>query len=247
MCLNALLTFVDRRLEAHPRLTFTSLMFLRSLCDEELLQYNFGLMKWRWDDDAVKAKLATENVATILLNKLSRLHWATQNVLKVASCLGAKFSLSAVAAVTGNLSQVEMRRLSSTAFTVETEPDSDGDTISALDSSTKELEDEGLWEKESEDVRHFGHDKIQLAAFELIPPDKRDSFRGRIGNILLEKLDPDLIEANLFAIVSLRNCAAATICDDKERKELANMSLRAGMKVRTLFGHYIVTLNLRSS
>ena len=79
-------------------------MFLRSLYDEQLLQYNFGIMSWWWDDDEVEAKLATENVATVLVNKLRRLSSMTQNVVKVASCLGAKFSLSAVATITGSLS-----------------------------------------------------------------------------------------------------------------------------------------------
>ena len=34
-----------------------SLMFLRSLYDEELIKFNFGTMRWRWDDNEVEAKL----------------------------------------------------------------------------------------------------------------------------------------------------------------------------------------------
>ena len=220
---------------------FFVLMFLRSLHDEELLTYNFGIMKWTWDDDTVNAELATENVATVLVNKLNRLNTRTQNVVKVASCLGAKFSLSAVAAITDNLRTSELRRLSSTDVApplTEDNDDEDDNTTSTLGSSLHELQGEGLWEVDSgdSDVCHFGHDKIQTAAFELIPLSKRDTFRRKIGNILLEKLDDDALEANLFEVVSLQNCAMNTLSDDKEeRKELAKLNLRAGMKVRFIF------------
>ena len=41
-------------------------MFLRSLHEEQLLQFNIGVFKWTWDMEAANAKLATENVATML-------------------------------------------------------------------------------------------------------------------------------------------------------------------------------------
>ena len=131
-------------------------MFLRSLYDEQLLQYNFGTMSWRWDDDEVEAKLATENVATVLVNKLRRLNSSTQNIVKVASCLGAKFSLSAVATITDSLSPGEMRKLSSIVGTESETDDDDGSdalpSVPALESSINELEDEGIWEKEPNDA-----------------------------------------------------------------------------------------------
>ena len=70
-----------------------SLLFLQSLYEEKLLQYNIGVMKWLWDDDAVKKQLMTQNVATVMVNKLRRLPEGTQDVLKIASCLGAYFSV----------------------------------------------------------------------------------------------------------------------------------------------------------
>ena len=132
----------------------------------------------------------------------------------------------------GVVSDEEIETLSG----VEIEFDSEDDAISQLGSSINELEDEGLWEKESKDadVRVFGHDKIQSAAFDLIPTDKRDTFRGKIGSLLMENLDPEVLETHLFEIVSLRNCAMDTISVEGERTELAKMNLRAGMKVRPM-------------
>ena len=40
---------IHRKTEGNP---FFMLMFLRSLYDEKLLKYNFGVVKWTWDEDA---------------------------------------------------------------------------------------------------------------------------------------------------------------------------------------------------
>jgi len=77
---------IHKKTEGNP---FFVLMFLRSLHDEKLLQYNFGTMKWNWDDDAVNSKIVTNNVASVLVNKMNRLRDETQRMLMVASCLGA--------------------------------------------------------------------------------------------------------------------------------------------------------------
>ncbi len=42
------------------------------------------------------------------------------------------------------------------------------------------------------------HDQIQSAAFDLITPDERDSFQGRIGKFLLQRLSPEELVASLF-------------------------------------------------
>lgn len=179
-------------------------------------------MKWAWNNDEVNAKVVTTNVATILITKLNRLGESQKSVLKIAACLGGRFAKSVLATVISSLS----------------ERDAELDwheTLLSLDEFVDEFEREGiLWEKGTENAWCFSHDKIQQAALELIPLEERDAFRGEIGNILLNRLDPEALEANLFEVVSLHNFAAATLSNSNERKESARMNLRAGMKVRVL-------------
>jgi predicted ATPase len=232
---------IHRKTEGNP---FFILMFLRSLYDEKLLQYNVGAMKWTWDDDAVKSKIVTENVASVLVNKMNRLQDETQRMLMVASCLGATFGLSSVMVVMKNISRAEMRfsmrSVSGTTATTDSSSslfvtselsnsstDRDG-SVSSYASSIEELEGEGLCEVDNEECR-FMHDQIQSAAFELICPEQRDSFRGKIGSILLRSLPPEELEVILFEVVGLLNCAASNITDE-ERDELARMNLKAGTK-----------------
>ena len=231
---------IHKKTEGNP---FFMLMFLRSLYDEKLLQYNFGTMKWTWDDDAVNSKIVTENVASVLVNKMNRLQGGTQRMLMIGSCLGATFRLSAVIEVMKNLSRVEMRDSmrsvlstasimgsSSTSLLTSGQTNSSTDrdgSVSSYASSIDEFEEEGLCEVDEEECR-FVHDQIQSAAFELIRPEQRDSFRGRIGSILLQSLSPQELEACLFQVVGLLNCASQIT--DKERDELARMNLKAGIK-----------------
>eukprot|EP00984_Skeletonema_dohrnii_P000214 scaffold65_cov186-Skeletonema_dohrnii-CCMP3373.AAC.3 len=240
---------IHRKTEGNP---FFMLMFLRSLYDEKLLKFNFGVMKWTWNEDAVNSKIVTENVASVLVNKMNRLQEETQRMLMVASCLGATFRLSAVMTVMKNISRVEMRdsmrasmiSVSGTAATMGnfsasllssdlsnacTDTDQDG-SDSSYASSIEEFEGEGLCEVENEECR-FMHDQIQSAAFELISPEQRDSFRGRIGSILWHTLPPEELEASLFDVVGLLNCAASNSnATDEERHELARMNLKAEVK-----------------
>ena len=76
--------------------------------------------------------------------------------------------------------------------------------------------------------------KSKPRQFELIPAEKRDLFRGKIGLILLEKLDETTLESNLFEVVSLCNCAMGSISNEGTRKVLANLNQRAGLKVSDL-------------
>ena len=186
-------------------------------------------MIWVWNNVYVNRKDVTSNVANILIDKLNRLTESQKSVLEIAACLGGSFSKSIIGTVIAGLCLLER----------EFETDW-RETLASLDQSIEEFEQEGLWERDSnnENEWRFSHDTIQQVAFELIPIDQRDSFRGEIGSIMLEKLDSTELESNIFQVVSLRNCTVATLSNDDDRKELARLNLRAGMKVSMVFMVY---------
>ena len=82
---------------------FFVLMFLRSLHEEELLAYNFGAMRWIWNDDEVEAKLMMSNVAFVMVNKLKRFSAQRQIIIQIAACLGASFVIDLIRVVASNL------------------------------------------------------------------------------------------------------------------------------------------------
>jgi len=231
--IGSLAEIVHKKTEGNP---FFVTIFLTSLYDDKILQYNFGSMKWTWDDELVDSKIVTDNVASVLVNKMTRLRDEAQRMLMVASCLGGSFKASAIAEIMKTMSDGEIRssmRSSSLTFSVSELGSHDSfisrnGSDSSVASSIKEFEEEGLVEVDNNNC-YFVHDQIQSAAFDLIEPEQRNSFKGRIGSILLSTLSSDELDENLFDVVSLLNCSESLITDE-ERAQAAKMNLKAGTK-----------------
>ena len=225
---------VHKKTEGNP---FFVSMFLTSLFDEEILRYNFGLMKWNWDYDAVNSKIVTDNVVSVLINKMNRLSGEAQTMLMVASCLGASFRISAIEEVMKRVSQDELTS-SIRSFSVSSSPllHVNLDTMNenhcnshySVASLIKELEEEGLVEVDNETC-HFVHSQLQSAALGLIAPQQRDHFRGMIGGVLLRNLDPEELDITLFQVADLLNCTVSEVTGE-ECEELATLNLNAGKK-----------------
>lgn len=190
---------------------FFVIFFLKSLYDDNLLSYNFAISRWRWDDQLVKEKVVTDNVASIMVNNLRKIDPTGQDVIKIAACLGHSFSKEVLEIVVD-------RSLTSR----------EDDNEEVVDILAKFVHD-GLLEEEGDNVC-FSHDLVQSSAMELVPLEKRESFKGEIGAILLKHLSADMLEDYLFAAVSLRNCCTTDL-SDPERVELAELNLKAGTKV----------------
>mmetsp|Transcript_39577 Transcript_39577/g.95158 ORF Transcript_39577/g.95158 Transcript_39577/m.95158 type:complete len:1108 (-) Transcript_39577:206-3529(-) len=190
---------------------FFVIFFLRSLYDEGLLQYNFGIASWHWDKERVGEKLMTENVSSMMIIKMQRFTKLSQHVIKVAACLGASFSKQTLEAA-----------LDDNEYSYDS---------SSMADTFNRFEDEGLWERDENDLDtyRFAHDEIQSAAYQMVPAERRESLKGDIGAHLMEKLDPDSLNRHLFEIVSLRNCAASSL-SAAERMDLADLNLQAGIK-----------------
>ena len=115
-------------------------------------------MKWVFDDDVIKARLMTVNVATVLVNNLKCFNEYAQNILKVGAVLGAKFRLSVVATVVDNVSHNELLRLSSSAKQEDAASTTGDSATCTLDRSIHEFEEDGLLERETYDIWVFGHE-----------------------------------------------------------------------------------------
>jgi PAS domain S-box-containing protein len=185
---------------------FFAIQFLHTLADEGLLAFDHAQARWSWDVDRIHAKRYTDNVVDLMVAKLDRLPAHTVAALRQLACVGA----SAEFALLTTVCQVSLEALH-----------------------------ERLWEAvraglvvRSEFAYAFQHDRIQEAAYSLIPEGERAEAHLRIGRLLREHTPPDKGEDIVFEMVGHFNRSAALITAPGEREAVARLNLVAGKRAR---------------
>ncbi|AUX28461.1 protein kinase [Sorangium cellulosum] len=158
---------------------------------------------WRWDLSTIKELEHTDNVLSLMAQTIRRLPEDTQEVLRLAAAIGNSFELEILNTVSAEA------------------PD-------ATYGSLARAIDDGLIVSAGEGYR-FAHDKIQEAAYSLIPARDRPGFHHRIGRLLLGKLDPDDGQS-VFDVVNHLNSAGDLIAAPEERLTSARLNLRAAAR-----------------
>ena len=92
--------------------------------------------------------------------------------------------------------------------------------------------------EQRKDSYHFIHDRIQEAAYLLVPDSVRAEAHLRIGRLLAAHTPPEQREEAIYEIVSQLNRAAPLITSGQEREQLAELNLIAGKraKISTAYG-----------
>jgi predicted ATPase len=65
---------------------------LKSLYQDGLLRFDFDQGRWQWDMAVLQGIEITENVVELMVNQIQKLSAETQQVLKLAACIGDKFA-----------------------------------------------------------------------------------------------------------------------------------------------------------
>ena len=185
---------------------FFTIQFLTSLAEEGLLRFDRAAAVWIWDLDGIRAKGYSDNVVDLMLGKLRRLPQRTQTALQQLACLG---------------NSADMARLS-LAF---------GQSEEEIHAPLWDAVRSGLILR-SEKSYAFLHDRIQEAAYELIPERARSEVHLGIGRKLLASLTADGLAEHLFDVATQMNRGAELLVDHDEKVKIAGIDLRAGRKAK---------------
>jgi len=201
---------------------------LSTLYSEKLLTFDFSEGRWLWDLEQIQSIGITDfNVVELVARNIQKLAASTQHVLKLAACIGNTFNLD-------NLAVVNEKSLLNTAD--ELWESLQAGLILPLSTDYKiplfiEESEQKYWQVKDLKVGYkFLHDRVQQAAYSLIPEAERKATHLKIGQLLLQKTAKFALVENLFDIVNQLNIGVEFITGEAEKEELVKLNLMAGKR-----------------
>jgi predicted ATPase/signal transduction histidine kinase/CheY-like chemotaxis protein len=211
---------------------------LQFLYTENLLSFDFSTGGWQWNIEQIRAIGITDNVVELMLSKIEKLDEKTQNVLKLAACVGNRFDLEVLSVVNAKSLSETSAELWSAVQEGLIVPLSDDYKIPLLwhqeveSSSNLEISSSFIPDFSSSIPYRFLHDRVQQAAYALIPEDQKKQVHLKIGQLLLQNTKPSELEENIFDVVNQLNMGAELLTHQSEKDELARLNLIAGKRAK---------------
>ncbi|NJO14659.1 MAG: AAA family ATPase [Thioploca sp.] len=206
--------------------------FLSTLYQEKWLYFvspqfaNTSTWGWQWNIKHIEAQAITDNVVDLMVRKLQKLPANTQQVLRLAACIGNHFNLKTLAIVYEDTIYQTYQ-----------------DLLPALPVGLV-LSLSGLEAIEETDPvvsihffifnYRFLHDRVQQAAYTLIDDDQKQAVHLQIGRLLLAQLAivPEQLAERLFEVVDHLNIGQTLVTLETEQIELIKLNLTAAQKAK---------------
>ena len=207
---------------------FFATQFLNGLHEDGWIEFNADLGYWECDMTSVRELALSDDVVEFMATRLHKLPEATRELLKLAACIGDRFDLETLAIVSEQ-SPEEIARDLWLAL-------KEG-LILPLNETYKFYQQEDINSQfpipNSQFPSYkFLHDRVQQAAYSLIPEAEKQATHYRIGKRLLSNLSPAEREERIFALVNQINIGQTFIEDVVEKKQLIELNLSAGQKAK---------------
>ncbi len=202
---------------------FFTNQLLKALHQDQQITFDPQKQQWEWH---ITTAIANDVVDFMAL-QLQKLPPATQKALQLASCIGTRFDLQTLAVVlnwslvdtaAALLPGLQESLLISTAETYKYLTES---VMSSVTSTSVNP------------VYYFAHDRIQQAAYSLIPDQQKQSTHLFIGQLLQAEFSEKATGDKLFDIVRQLNLGKELITESTQRQSLAGLNFAAGRRARS--------------
>ena len=220
---------INRRTKGNP---FFTTQFLKGLYEDGYIRFDRDRRYWECDMAQVSTLALTDDVMEFMVLQLQKLPAPTQRILKLAACIGNQFDLK-------TLTIVSEQSLTETA-TALWKALQEGLILPQSD-LYKFFQNTELSDVQS-DINpkyRFLHDRVQQAAYSLIPEAEKQATHLRIGRLLQHlAIEPDY----LFQVLNHLNMAASLMTEKAERGSLLVLNLLGCQRAKAAIAYEAAVL-----
>lgn len=181
--------------------------FMQTIYNDRLITIKAS-GRWLIELEKIEKMKVTDNIVELLVDKISALPDDTRGLLTICAAIGNRFDLNTLA----YLKDIE----------VET----------ALSMLAMAIRESFVGYDNEKGLYVFHHDRIQEAAYSLIPEGERPDLHYRIGRLTMENTPESKRQELLFYVVDHLNLGAKIVTSKQENQEVAGLNLSAGVKAK---------------
>ncbi|MCT7977852.1 trifunctional serine/threonine-protein kinase/ATP-binding protein/sensor histidine kinase [Laspinema olomoucense] len=219
--------FIYNKTDGNP---FFSIQLLQSLAQDNLLTFDFEQGEWQWEINRLQGTEITDDVIELTLTQIQKLPEPTQALLNLAACIGNRFDLNLLTWVSEGKTSDTIHQLYPTLQEGLIVPLSEPEIIPEI---VQNVETSVLLDVEAVETSYkFIHDRVQQAAYSLIPEEQKKIVHLKIGRLLLQNVQGLDLENKIFDIVEHLNLGYELIRDRQELCNLAKLNLTTGQKAK---------------
>ncbi|MEM9539172.1 MAG: ATP-binding sensor histidine kinase [Cyanobacteria bacterium P01_E01_bin.42] len=214
---------IYRKTQGNP---FFTTQFLKGLQIDGSIAFDRNLGYWQCDLVKVQDAALTDDVVEFMARRLHKLPETTQNVLKLAACIGNQFDLETLAIIC----ETSAEEVAATLWNAL------GEGLILPQSEAYKFFQEG--ERGDPKAKgivisyRFLHDRVQQAAYSLIPADQKQRTHLTIGRLLLHNTPAADLDDKIFNLVNHFNEGFGLIVEPEEQQKLCKLNLQAGRKAK---------------
>ncbi|OXC72718.1 Signal transduction histidine kinase CheA [Caballeronia sordidicola] len=186
---------------------FFTVQFLKMLAEEHYLVFDPVRRTWQQDVARLREARFSDSIVDLMVGKIERVPDLAQVALKQFACFGNSATTAMLARI-GGTSEAEVHR----------------SLAGAMEAGLVFRREHGY---------AFLHDRVQEAAYALIPEGERATAHLLIGRMFSTRATAADLEQNIFEIVNQYNRAADLVHDPAERERVVEFNLIAGRRAKT--------------
>ncbi|MDJ0615172.1 MAG: trifunctional serine/threonine-protein kinase/ATP-binding protein/sensor histidine kinase [Calothrix sp. MO_192.B10] len=200
---------------------------LQALYQDSLLTFDFSQQLWQWDIQEINViGITDKSVVELVANRIQKLPASTQDMLKLAACIGDKFTLDVLSTVSEKSAFDAANDLNTAVQAGLILPLTEAYRIPLL------FQDQESGFDSQKIGYKFLHDRVQQASYSLIPQDEKQETHIYIGRLLKELTPEEDLDNNILNIVNQLNYGVDLLNKEQDKYELAYLNRIAGNKAK---------------